>query len=122
MDTLNPGQTGQQFQPQFGGQQPVPNSTTVLVLGILSIVLCWCYGLIGLILGIIAVVLSNKAKVLYEANPGMYTVSSYNNLKGGRICGIIGLCLSGVYVVVVIIYVMILGAALTAMPWDQLGR
>lgn len=120
METPNQGQANQQFQQQFGGPQPVPNATAVLVLGILSIVFCWCYGIIGLVLGIIAVMMGGKAKALYEANPGMYTVGSYNNLKAGRICGIIGLCLSALYVLFIVVYVLILGAALTAMPWDQM--
>ena len=42
-------------------RQNLPNATTSLVLGILSIVTCLCYGVIGLPLGIIAVVLGNKA-------------------------------------------------------------
>ncbi|HRH38859.1 MAG TPA: hypothetical protein PK760_10965, partial [Flavobacteriales bacterium] len=69
MDTPNTPPIDQQFQQSTGGQQPVPNATTVLVLGILSIVFCWCYGFIGLILGIIAVSISGKAKKIYEANP-----------------------------------------------------
>jgi hypothetical protein len=120
MDT--PTQVQQHSPRNLGGQQPVPNATAVLVLGILSIVFCWCYGLIGLILGIIAVALSGKAKRLYEADPGAYTLGSFNNLKAGRICGIIGICLSSLYVVFLIIYVFILGVALTAMPWEQMAR
>ncbi len=41
-------------------QIPLPNATTVLVFGIISIVLCWCHGIFGLILAIIALVLANK--------------------------------------------------------------
>ncbi len=41
-------------------KQELPNSTGVLVLGILSIVFCWCYGIPGLVLGIIALVMSKK--------------------------------------------------------------
>ena len=116
MDTANPSQINQ----QPGGQQPVPNATVVLVLGILSLVMCWCYGLIGLILGIIAVVLSSKSKRLYEANPGLYTMGSFNNLKAGRICGIIGICLSALYMVFLVVYIVLVGAAaLTGMPWDR---
>ena len=51
--------TNPQFQQQFSqpfGQQQLPNATAVLVLGIISIVGCFCYGIIGLILGIIALV------------------------------------------------------------------
>ncbi len=111
----------QQFNNQFG-QAPVPNSAAVLVLGILSIVLCFCYGIIGITLGIIAVVLASKGKALYEANPGAYTLASFNNLKAGRICGIIGLILSSLYIIFIIIYIVILGAAFAAMPWDMMGR
>lgn len=120
METPNPGQI-EQFNPNRpGGQVPVPNATVVLVLGILSIVFCWCYGIIGLTLGIIAVALSSKGKRLYAADPGLYLTASYNNLKAGRICGIIGICLSSLYVVFFIVYVLILGAALTAVPWGQI--
>lgn len=116
MDTANASQINQ----QGSGQQSIPNSTAVLVLGILSIVTCWCMGLVGLILGIIALVLSNKAKALDQANPGMYTAGSRNNLKAGRICGIIGISLSALYTVYVIIYFLIVGAAaFSAMPWDR---
>lgn len=87
------------FPPQNGGfgngmPQSLPNATLVLVLGILSIVTCCCYGIIGIILAIIALVLSKKDKFIYESNPNSYTESSYKNLKAGRICAIIGLILS----------------------------
>lgn len=44
----------------------LPNSTLVLVLGILSLIFCWCYGFVGLILGIIAVVLSGSPRRMYR--------------------------------------------------------
>ena len=100
-------------------QQPLPNSTAILVLGILSIVICWCYGLVGLILGIIGLVLANKARVLYQANPEQYTLGSFNNMKAGRIMSIIGVCLSGVYLIIVFIYLVILGAAFSLIPWEM---
>lgn len=106
-----------QFNNQFT-QTPVPNSTAVLVLGILSIVLCFCYGLIGVALGIIALVLAAKGKTIYLENPNAYTLSSYNNLKAGKICGIIGLILSSLYIIIIIIYILVLGAAFASMPWD----
>ena len=115
----NPQQINQQFQQQFG-QQPVPNSTAVLVLGILSIVFCWCYGIIGIVLGIISVVLGGKGKKLYDENPGMYTVGSFNNLKAGRVCGIIGLSLSILYLVIIIIYIVFIGTMFSMLPWEQM--
>jgi len=68
------------------GAAPLPNATATLVLGILSIVVCF-------ICGIIALVISNKDIALYRANPGLYSMTSYNNIKTGRICAIVGLVL-----------------------------
>ena len=93
-NTYTPGDQG-----HTGAPQNLPNSTIVLVLGILSIVLCFCYGIVGVILGGIALYLAGKDKALYTANPEMYTESSYKNLKAGRICAIIGLVLSGIYMI-----------------------
>lgn len=91
----NGGGFGGQFGGNFGGmQQSLPNATAVLVLGILSIVTCCCYGVLGVILGIIALVLSKKDRELYAMNAGAYTESSYKNLNAGRVCAIIGLILS----------------------------
>ncbi len=64
----------------------LPNATATLVLGILSIVVCF-------ICGIIALVISSKDMALYKDNPGQYSLASYNNIKAGRICAIIGLVL-----------------------------
>lgn len=64
----------------------LPNATATLVLGILSLVVCF-------ICGIVALVISNKDVALYKANPELYTESSYSNIKAGRICSIIGLSL-----------------------------
>lgn len=122
METNNPNenQINQQFNQQFGGQVPVPNSTAVLVLGIISIALCWCYGIVALTCGIIALVLGNKGLALYKANPSAYTLSSFNNLKGGRICAIIGLCLGSLYLILIIVYIVILGTAFSMVPWQNL--
>lgn len=116
-------QQGQNVSQQFSnqvGQTPVPNSTAVLVLGILSIVLCFCYGLVGMILGIIALVLASKGNASYNSNPNAYSLSSYNNLKAGKICGLIGVILSSLYLIVIVVYLVVLGTALTALPWTQM--
>jgi len=100
------------FQNFQYGQQVVPNSTATLVLGILSIVSCWLYGLPGVILGIVALVISGSGKRAYVANPSWYSLSSYNNLKAGRICAIIGLCLSGLYFLIAFIMLVFIGTAI----------
>jgi hypothetical protein len=112
----NPGeqQINQQFNQQFGngGQVPLPNATGVLVLGIISIALCWCYGFVSLACGIIALVLGNKGMAAYKANPSAYTLASYNNLKGGRICAIVGLSLGALTLIFWIVYFVIVGTAI----------
>lgn len=95
-------------------KKDLPNSTGVLVLGILSIVFCFCYGLFGIVFGVISLVLANKDNKLYVVSPNSYTESSYKNMKGGKICAIIGLSLSSIYVLIVLIYLAIFGAAIGA--------
>lgn len=96
-------------QSNMGGGQPVPNSVAVLILGILSIVFCWCYGLLSAVMGIVALVLANTGEKEYKLNPHLYSLSSYKNLKAGRICAIIGLSLSALYILLIIIYLIIFG-------------
>ena len=81
----------------------LPNATATLVLGILSIVVCF-------ICGIIALVISNKDVSMYKANPGLYSAASYNNIKAGRICAIIGIALQ---VIGLIFYILIIAFAVT---------
>ncbi|MGC6430576.1 MAG: CCC motif membrane protein [Jejuia sp.] len=76
-------------------QQKLPNSTLILVFGILSILTCCCYGIVGLILGIVAIVLAKKATKVYAADPDAY--SGFQNVKTGKVLGIIGIILSGIY-------------------------
>ncbi|WP_108807597.1 CCC motif membrane protein [Aquimarina spinulae] len=97
-------------------KQQLPNATLVLIFGIVSIVTCFCYGFLGLVFGIIALVLAKKAKELYLANPELYT--GYENLKAGRICAIIGTILSSLYLLFFIGYIIFMGAALV--PWSEI--
>ncbi|HEX4956685.1 MAG TPA: CCC motif membrane protein [Lacibacter sp.] len=96
----------QSNQPQV--QQPLPNATMILVLGILSIVVCF-------ITGIIALVMAKKETELYNNNPGLYSESSFSSVKAGRICSIIGLVLWGigilVYIAMIAFFVSAVGAS-----------
>ena len=107
---------------QFG-QTSIPNATLILILGIASIVTCCCYGIVGIICGIIAIVLAKTAKETFESNPGLYTESSYKNINTGRTCAIIGLILSGLYIIITIVMVAIYGIAALADPsiWRGMG-
>ena len=77
--------------------QKLPNATAVLVLGIASIITCCCYGILGIILGIVGLVISKKDLLLYKENPTQYI--NYSNLNIGRILCIIGIVLSGIYLI-----------------------
>ena len=82
----------------------VPYSTSVLVLGICSIVTCGCYGLPGLVCGIIALVQSKKGLMAYEENPSLYKEGSLKNLKAGKTCATIGVILSSIYFLIFLVY------------------
>lgn len=114
--TPNPGNYNPSgYQPgQY--QEAIPNSTAVLVLGIISIATCWLYGVPGIICGIIALILAKSASSAYEANPEKYTTTSFNNLKAGKICGLIGLILSVLFIVFIVVYFIFIFAAVSSFP------
>ena len=87
--------------------QKLPNATAVLVLGILSILGACCYGVPGMIMGIIGVVLARKDTALYKANPTEY--SNYSNLNTGKILSIIGIVLSLLFIIYMVSMIAILG-------------
>lgn len=86
-------------QPNFSSpDQPLPpqdlklpRATTSLVLSIFSIVMC-CTGVGGLILSIVALVLTSKDKKTYQESPTSYI--NYSQVKAAQIIAIIGLLLS----------------------------
>lgn len=87
--------------------QKLPNATAVLILGIASIVTCICYGIFGLMTGIIGLVLASKDLKLYRENPSLYT--NYSNLNIGRILCIIGIILSVLWITYIIIAINMIG-------------
>jgi hypothetical protein len=76
-------------------RKPVPNATTILVMGICSVVL-GCFG-VGLVMGIIGLVMSKKSKAIYRENPELY--DDYGNVQAGFILSIIGICIGGLSVI-----------------------
>ena len=89
----------------------LPNSTAALILGILSIVTCCCYGIIGLPLGIVALVLGNKAMKIYYEQPENY--KGEGNAKAGKVLGIVGIILNVIFIAYIIWIISLLG-------WDAL--
>lgn len=115
-------QFNRQFNQQFGmpaGLKELPNATAVLVLGIISIVGCFCYGVIGIITGIVALVLAKEANGLYLQDPSRYTASSFKNMKAGRICAIIGLSVSILAVIFFVLILMIDAGHYSVHPWRR---
>ena len=108
------------FGPQM--QQPLPNASAVLALGIISFIGCCCYGLPGAICAVIALVLYGKDNQLYMANPDLYTAASYSNLRTGRICAIIGLIPSIICLLAVIFLMIIGGIGALTHPEDFLKQ
>lgn len=90
-------------------KQNLPNSMLILVLGILSIVTCCCYGVPGLIIGVIAFILARNADKMYREDPDLY--EGYNNVKTGKVLAIIGVILSLLFIIVIIITFSVYGGA-----------
>ena len=103
-------------QSQLVVKESLPNATATLVLGILSIVLCGT----GIVLGIIALVISSNGKKEYKENPDKYTESSFKNLNAGRICAIIGLCISGLYLLFFILYFVFAFSLFSSLPFEEM--
>lgn len=100
-------------------KRDLPNASAVLILGIISIVGCFCSGLPGTICGIIALVLASKDKKLLQENPLAYTENSIKNLESGRICAIIGLSVSALFIIGAIIYLVFIGTFLGPEFWNE---
>lgn len=84
-------------------QQPLPGASTVLTMGIISIVgTLFCCGPFGIIFSIIALVKAKTANQLYLQNPVEYT--DYSNVKTGKILAYIGLGLALIYLLFFILY------------------
>ena len=116
---MNP-QDSSIFVPQ--SQRSLPNASAVMALGIISIIGCCCYGVPGVVCSIVALILYSKDAQLFQANPEWYTASSYSNLRTGRICSIVVL-LSSILFLLFWIFVMITaGFGILSNPQDVFNR
>ncbi|MBB6352044.1 DUF4190 domain-containing protein [Nonomuraea muscovyensis] len=68
----------------YGPPLTHPNGTTILILGILSLVVCS-------LIGPFAWVMGNRA--LREIDSSGYMYENRGHVQAGRICGIVGTCL-----------------------------
>ena len=97
-------------------KQNAPNAVASMVLGISSLVF-GCF-FVGLVLGIIGLILGNKAQAAFNANPDLYTGEGM--IKAGRITSIIGIILGGVAIIWSLVALAIGGASAFAL-WEMLG-
>ena len=101
-------------------KRSLPEASTVLVLGILSLIFTFSCGIVGLILGIIAVAMASSQRKIYMNAPGEYTESSYNNVNSGRVCGIISICIAAIiiaFAILIVCGVVILGISASTFGW-----
>lgn len=95
-------------------KQKLPNSTIIIVLGVLSIIGSCCFaGVFGLIMGVVALILAKKAKEVYNETPELY--NDLNSIKVGKILAIIGIVLSLLIISIVILVGLYFG-------WDVIGN
>lgn len=94
----------------------LPNASATLILGILSIVTCICYGIFGVLLGGLALLISNSSVKMYRENPEAY--DGWQNLNAGRICAIIGLSLGLLYILVLVVF----GATMWPQIMEEMQR
>ncbi|NND77862.1 MAG: DUF4190 domain-containing protein [Flavobacteriales bacterium] len=106
------------YEPR-GNDGKLPDSSLILTMGIISlitsIICCFLYGLPGLVTGIIGIVLGNKSLKLYKEDPGAYSTKSYKDVNAGYICSIIGVCISGLLLVLLAIAIIV---GMSMMPQD----
>lgn len=89
------------MEPTQYQSEKLPQSTGVLVLGILSIVFSFCCaGILGIILAIIALAMASSATSKYKAESERYT--GYSNVKTGKVLAIIGLVISIIFILFVV--------------------
>lgn len=98
-------------------QQPLPGASTVLTMGIISVVgALVCCGPFAAIFSIIGLSKAKSAKQIYMENPEMY--SGYESLNTGRILSYVGLGLSLLMLVVVILYFGVIIAMISSENYD----
>jgi uncharacterized Tic20 family protein len=102
----------QPYQSPYGGYaaREHPQGTTILVLGVLSIVLGLSCG-VGFLIGPVAWVMGNNAVAEIDADPAAYT--NRGMVQAGRICGIVASALLALAVVVVIVVAIAAAASST---------
>lgn len=83
-----------------------PSAMVLAIVGLVLLFLGCCCGLfaiVSLVLGIVALVMANKAMQEFALAPENYSVKSYNNVKTSRVLGIVCIILSGIVLLIQVI-------------------
>lgn len=86
-------------------KQNAPNAVAGMILGISSLVF-GCF-FVGLVLGVVGLVLSNKAQNAYNQSPDKY--AGEGMIKAGRITSILGIIFGSIVLVAGIVSMIIVG-------------
>ena len=89
-DTATPRYPNVNYSYGYGWAREHPQGTTILILGICSLVVCQ-------LIGAFAWTMGSKALAEIDQNPYAYTNRA--NVAAGRVCGIIGTALMGLWLV-----------------------
>lgn len=94
-------------------EQKLPNATIAIVLSILGLLCCCFYGVPGLLLGGIALILVNQDEKKYRIAPEQY--SNYGTVKTAKILAIISIVLGALMLAYMIYTIMEMGGIEAAM-------
>ncbi|HEU4717432.1 MAG TPA: CCC motif membrane protein [Bacteroidia bacterium] len=103
-----PDNPGNQFRKPPGANIPyhqpreLPNASSSLVMGILSIIGALCLGVPGIALGVIAMIMGGNAVKNAENNPGAFRESDIRNAKAGKVCALTGTLLGALILLFII--------------------
>lgn len=88
------------------------NAVASLVLGIVSIVGCFGYGIVSIICGPLAIYFGGKARKAIQA--GYADPNSDGMATAGRVCGIIGTCLGSIGILILLFYAVLMVIAVAS--------
>ena len=99
-------------------QQPLPGASTVLTLGIISVVgALICCGPFAAIFSVIGLVRAKKAEQLFHEHPGEY--HDLSSVKTGKILCYIGLVISVILLALLILYFGVIIALISTGEYNQ---
>lgn len=105
---------GKLFLLSEASEQRIGSAVAALVLGMMSILTCFFYGVPGVVCGILALVYAKRAREAVRL--GRAPAFSLDFARAGKICGWTGISLSAVFFVLIALYMVmvfaIMGAAI----------